>query len=126
MMELRDRVQIVPDTSMCYLCRKFFSPPSLKEGHECITNRKCNVDLGTFGLLYAVHCVRSGETHVVERGVEEEATSAQKAMKRVREVFLTPTSPPPLLPLAVSPFFPFLAVWFLSLPFPFCLEGFAP
>jgi hypothetical protein len=95
MMELHDRVQVVPDTSMCHLCRKFFSPPSLKEGHECNTNRKCHVDLGTFGLLCAVHCIQSGETHVVERGVEEEATSAKKAMKRVREVFITPTSFPP-------------------------------
>ena len=73
-----------PDTSVCWLCRKWFSPPEAKEGHVCDTTRKVHVDLTTHGLMCAAHCVRSGAHEVIERGTAKESDSSSAYLEKVR------------------------------------------
>ena len=72
------------DTAVCWLCRKWFSPPSALETHTCdARGKKVHVDLATCGVLYAAHCVRTGEHHVVQRGTAAEELSSDAMVEKV-------------------------------------------
>ena len=74
-----------PDTSVCFLCRKWFSPPEAINGHACDTDRKVHVDLTTYGLMYAVHCIASGRHEVIQRGTAIESESSSKYLSKVEQ-----------------------------------------
>jgi hypothetical protein len=73
------------DTAVCWLCRKYFSPPGAMESHTCDAGGKMvHVDLATYGILYAAHCIRTGEHHVVQRGTEDEDESSDALVERIQ------------------------------------------
>jgi hypothetical protein len=73
------------DTAVCWHCRKWFSPPTAKDGHTCDTKRQVHVDLTTYGLLYAVHCIKSNAHHTIQRGTAAESESSSVFLKNVRQ-----------------------------------------
>ena len=78
------------DTAVCWRCRKYFSPPSAMDSHTCDAGGKeAHVDLATYGVLCAAHCIRTGEHHVAQRGTSCEEDSSDALLERV----LAATSP---------------------------------
>ena len=82
---LGDSIIESEDTSVCWHCRKFFSPPTAKDGHACDTKLQVHVDLTTYGLLYAVHCIKSNAHHTIQRGTAEESESSSVFLQKIRQ-----------------------------------------
>jgi hypothetical protein len=72
-----------PDTSVCRLCRKWFSPPAARDGRVCETDRKVHVDLLTHGVLFASHCTTPGNHEVTQRGTQKESGSSSECLGEV-------------------------------------------
>ena len=72
-----------PDTAVCWMCRKWFSPPSARDGHVCDTDRTVHVDLTTYGLMYASHYILSGNHDVIQRGTAKETDSSSSYLDKI-------------------------------------------
>ena len=57
-------VDAPPDTSVCWLCRKWLSLPAAREGHVCETDRQAHAGLLTHGVLFAAHYMTSRNREV--------------------------------------------------------------